>query len=335
MEVARILVGVPTKNRPKFVKEAVRSILNQTFRDLRVIVSDNQSDPRAVEEVRAFVAGLDGERVSYYLQPVDGEEYGQGRYLFGQCKEEYFAVLHDDDRMEPDLIATAIAVLDDDPRLAFFSNDQYLIDESGKRLDDETKWYRKFTGRDKQPEGKIHDLLRVVLDTGVLSISGAVFRSAAVRRCGLVDDDMEGLYPFEFNVFLRQGENGSLAHFSRRELVEYRWHQGQQRRYEGVWSWNELQSGRFIKLLERRRYSGFAERKRRQLIAYAFRNHGYIQFVAGRWREGYRCLAKALRLDPFGWQLWAYCGFAVCFPFLIRPIWARKVKLAPAYTNPR
>ena len=39
-----------------------------------------------------------------------------------------------------------------------------------------------------------------VMGHGVFSISGAVFRPSAVRANGLVDDDCDGLFPFEFNV---------------------------------------------------------------------------------------------------------------------------------------
>lgn len=322
-----VFVGIPTRNRPGFVREAILSVLRQSHPRLRLVVSDNCSEPAAAAEVERFVLETGDPRASYHLQPADGGEYGQGRFLLGRCEEEYFVMLHDDDRLEPGHLEYAVGVLQRDPELAFLSTRQYVIDENGRELPEQTREYNEAQGRDRIREGRLDDVLDVFMRYGGLfSISGTVFRTEAVRRAGLVDADCEGLYPFEYNVFLRQAESGAPAWFSERQLVAYRHHPGTMSNY-GRPFFNRRMMGTLIRILERRRFSGRAERNRRRLLGAVCRNYGYIMYVAGERGACYRFLARAIRLYPLSPRTWLYAGIALLCPLLIPRLWGPRITL--------
>ena len=153
-----------------------------------------------------------------------------------------------------------------------------------------------------------------------------MFRSAAVRRTGLVDPDCGGLYPFEFNVFLRQAETLKPAYFSTRRLVEYRHHSGAMRNYAKPF-FNRAMMSTLMKILERRRFRGSSERYRRRLLAAVYRNYAYILYVAGERALCYRFLLSAIKLNPRSMSVWAYTGFALLTPFLIRPLFGPRITL--------
>ena len=324
--MARVFVGIPSKDRPEFVKEAVESVIAQSFTDFRLIVSDNCSHPDNAARVEKYIRERGDPRITYVRQPEDKGEYGQGRYFIGQCVEEYFVILHDDDRLEPEHLNFAVGALDRDASVAFLASNQYIIDENGIPDQGRTQEYRRFTCRHRMTEGPVGNTLELVLGTGVFSISGAVFRSQLVKKYGIGDPECNGRWPFEFNVFLRQAENGGRAYFATRALVAYRWHSRQMRK-EGAWRFNQQMMGALMEMLERRSFTGNAERRRRWLLAYCYQFYGYILHVAGERRASYRYLARSLMLAPWTWQHWAYAGFAVAFPFLIRPIFGSRVKL--------
>jgi len=48
MGSTRVTVGIPTFNRANLLREAIDSVLSQTHRDFRLIVSDNASDRKSV-----------------------------------------------------------------------------------------------------------------------------------------------------------------------------------------------------------------------------------------------------------------------------------------------
>ena len=323
--MARALIGIPTWNRPGFVKEAIASACAQTFTDIRVLVSDNCSPGTVGQEINQFIQSLNDPRVEFVRQPENCGENGQSHFFLRECKEEYIVFLHDDDRLEPDLIARAVDRLDNDPSVDFFSCNQYLFDEQGNILEGETEKYNKWLMRDKLPDGPIDNILELVLERLMFGLCGSVFRTRTLRQCGL--DDSVDAFPFDFNVILRQAENRKRVWWDSRKLVGYRWHAGQARKVS-CWEYDERHITGFMRLLEARTFSGRAERLRRWLLAFSYRRYAYIRFVSGEAGEGYRYLGNALRQDPLRWRLWAYVGMAVVLPFLIRPIWGNRVTLA-------
>ncbi len=326
--MARVLVGITTRNRPQFVRDAVQSVRSQTMADFRLVVSENPSSPEVAADISSWILQLNDPRVSYYLQPIDGGEYGQGRYLIGQCAEPYFCILHDDDRMDPGYLERALAVLDKEGDLAFFSSSQYLIDSQGRHQPVLTEQYVKFQARDRFREGRMDSTLEPLLRYGVFSISGTVFRTSRITEYGLVDPDIGGIYPFEFNVFLRIAERGLRAWYTPERLVAYRWHDSSMRHTDGAFLTRYMVET-MVALLERRRFAGKAERLRRRLLAYNYRNLGVILIVARENAKAITVLGRALRLFPWGPTIWWYLLAALLAPDFVRRRWGQKVNLAP------
>ncbi|WJW76306.1 glycosyltransferase [Thiohalobacter sp. IOR34] len=311
------------------MKEAISSVLDQTFQDVRVLVSDNDSEPAASRQVRQHIEELNDPRVSYYLQAENGGEYGQGRYFMRSLQDEsYFMILHDDDRLEPEHIEYGLSKLNTDPELAFFSSSQYLFDERGRTLEEMTEEYCRYQSRDRFPEGRMDDALEILLEYGLFSISGSIFRVSAIREHGLVDDDCTGLYPFEFNVFLRIAERRLPAYYTPRKLSGYRWHNESMRNTDGS-TLNLSMVETLIRILEKRHFDGRAERLRKNLLSYNYRNYAFIQYVADNPTGCYQALLRGLRLNPMAPSIWAYLALAVFAPFIIRRRWGPRINLAP------
>lgn len=327
--MTRILIGIPTKNRPEYVKSTIESALRQSFSDFRIIVSDNRSREDVSAEVNRYVDQLNDPRVSYHLQEVDGGEYGQGRYFMSEFDgHEYFMMLHDDDVLEPEQLEYAIARLDEDEELAFFSSSQYLIDKKGNFLDEMTRTYSNYQSRDMFPEGRMESVLDTLLQYGLFSISGTVFRVSLIRDYGMVDPDCEGLYPFEFNVFLRVAERNLPAYYSPKKLVGYRWHDESMRHTDGS-TLNRAMVETLIKILEKRKFSGNSENRRKKLLSFNYRNYALIQTVANNRHGSRQALVNALRLNPLSLNIWAYSVLVLLFPFLVTKYWGKRVNLKP------
>lgn len=324
--MATVFVGIPTRNRPHYVKQALRSVCEQSFRDVRIVVSDNCSEPALLDELRAYVAALDDPRVTLVGQPVNCGHNGQLVYLFAQCHEEFFMLLDDDDILEHEFLATALDRLSENPDVALFGCDQNLIDESSTLLPEKTLSYSADLGRDRLAEG-VHDgILPMVLWRGVFSFSATLFRTSVLRDCGTLDHpDVQNI---DFNVYLRLAERGRKAWWCTQKLSRYRWHADQTRKRVS-WEFNEAWIATYAGLLERRAFSGEAERIRRFLLAFAYRRLAYIEFVRGAYRAAYRYLVWTVQLDPFNWRAWSKVLFAALFPFLIAPLWTHKVTLRP------
>ena len=53
--IPKISVVIPTHNRPESLKKAINSVLNQTYRELEVIVIDDGLEERADEVINSFM----------------------------------------------------------------------------------------------------------------------------------------------------------------------------------------------------------------------------------------------------------------------------------------
>jgi glycosyltransferase involved in cell wall biosynthesis len=313
----RVFVGIPTRNRPTLVPKAIRSVLTQTCQDFRVVVSDNQSEPAARESVERFVRELGDPRVRYVLQPEDRGEYGQGRFFLGEAKgEDYLAILHDDDVLDPHYLETALFRLDGHPELVAFFANPWIFGSDGRRSDERSSRYRQEHGRDDHPGGAV-DLLAPLLRCGMCPISGTVFRTRALVESGFVDDDCSGNYPFEFNLLLRLGERGGRAWFERETLIGYCFHEGQLRNTLKL-QFNEHVVATMIKLLERRRFTGTAELWRRKTLGFNHRNQAAILLARDDVAAARRHLARALQVFPLSWRTWAYAAAGFAAPVALR-----------------
>lgn len=316
--MARVLIGIPTYNRPELVREAVKSVLNQTFQDWRAIVSDNVSSGDAPERVRKWVEEIGDPRLTFFQQTEEnGGEYLQGRYFFKEARnggEEFMIILHDDDVLGPDYVKIAIDALAGRPDAAFFVSNLHIIGDDGETIEAETREFDDKWGRTGTPEGYI-DVLNTHMQTGFTPISAACFRMTALEDSGFVDEDLFGCFPFESNIFLRLGERGTRAWFDSRRLFHLRRHSGQLTNL-GFLNVEEIVHNT-IQLFERRQFDGENERKRRQLLGRMYRvdalHRARLRDASGARRGA----IAAIQYNPKSFKTWLVGGLALLCPWLV------------------
>lgn len=321
-----VYVGIPTRNRPAFVRTAIQSVLQQTYPHLKVVVSDNDSEPAIAADVRDYVASLGDPRITFVGQSFPDGERGQTLYNFARCDVPYFMVLHDDDRLHPTLVERAVAIMESDQRLAFFSTAQHLIDADGVVMQDDTASYNEWVGRGRLVSGVVDNVLEITLQGGAFSMSGTVFRHAAMARIGFVDPHGGG-FPIDMITYMRIGESGAPGYYLDEHLVDYRWHAGQSRVKHQHWTFNQWMIEKYVAQLDARRYSGLAETLRRQLLSIGLCRLGIVRCVADDWASARALFRRAVMTSPRTWQSWVYCAIGHLLPFAIAPTWGARVTL--------
>jgi len=314
----KVFIGIPTYNRPGMVRDTILSVQAQTFRDVRVVVSDNCSKGDTADQIERFVHELGDSRFSFHRQPSNGGEYGQGRFFLEQAREsELFVILHDDDVLLPEYLAEGIAALAANPQAAFFVANAYGMDPQGRRDAAVTELHRRDQGRVGVAGGSF-DVLARHLESGFAPISGTLFRREALERSGFVDEDLFGNYPFEANIFLRLGEMGAQAWFSSRELMGVRYHPGTLRNQHLMHDPALVAS--CIKLWEKRHFTGELEQRRRVLLARYRRAQAMIRLQAGEYDAARANLAAALRDNRRSMRAWALAPLMLAAPSALRAV---------------
>ena len=170
----RLSIGLPVFNGEKYLGYALDSILEQTFVDFELIISDNASTD-STEQLCLTYAAKDN-RIRYFRNARNiGASLNWYRTL-DLASAVYFASAAHDDIYEPDYMRRCIEVLDRDPATVVCYSKTRIIDDAGN-----------VTGvlgvavdtTSNQPHQRLYQVIRN--DYLCVQLYG-VMRSAALRR---------------------------------------------------------------------------------------------------------------------------------------------------------
>jgi len=115
-----VSVIIPTYNRAQIVLRAVRSVLDQTFENLEVIVVDDGS----TDSTRNALNSLSDMRIRYLCQPHSGPAAARN-IGFSASYGKYIHFLDSDDYFLPENIEKKIVLLEENHKLGWVYSDCY------------------------------------------------------------------------------------------------------------------------------------------------------------------------------------------------------------------
>jgi glycosyltransferase involved in cell wall biosynthesis len=123
-------IGLSLSNGDRFLEAAIESILNQTFRDFELIISDNCSSDSSGEICRRFAA--QDSRIRYYRAEHVMSAGWNLRDVYFKATGKYFKWATHDDMIQPDFLRLCIDALEADDSLIVAHTLTRCIDESGQ-----------------------------------------------------------------------------------------------------------------------------------------------------------------------------------------------------------
>jgi len=173
-----VSLGLPVYNGANYLREALDSVLAQTYRNWEVILSDNGSTD-ATPAICAEYAARDG-RIRYYRHAVNMGASRNFNFTFELSRGPLFRWTAHDDVMAPDLLERCVAGLLAHPGAVLCHPRTRVIGPSGEAILDYSVRLRTDSPR---PEERYHDL--VCLDHSCFAIFGLMW-SAVLRRTPLL-----------------------------------------------------------------------------------------------------------------------------------------------------
>ena len=124
-----VSVGLFVYNGERFTEGALQSILNQTFSDFELIISDNASTDRTGEIAETY-AKRDG-RIRYYRSEKNMGGGWNARRVYELATGKYFKQAAADDLLEPDFLLRCVEILESDPDCVLAYAGTKEVDENG------------------------------------------------------------------------------------------------------------------------------------------------------------------------------------------------------------
>jgi glycosyltransferase involved in cell wall biosynthesis len=183
-----VSIGLPVRNGEQTVGRAIRTVLDQDYTHLELVISDNASDD-GTEEICRDLARSDT-RVRYIRQPENIGLIPNFYAVLHQGRGTYFKWIGDDDWLTPTFVRRCVEVFEGDPQLLVVTTRQGHVGPDGHV---ESTGYDRDELRSPRPLERFKGLLYVFTESHVdLDVLYGVLRPgpvAALPRPVVMNED--------------------------------------------------------------------------------------------------------------------------------------------------
>ncbi|SEK28255.1 glycosyltransferase family 2 protein [Nitrosovibrio tenuis] len=190
-----VSVIIPTYNCESYIVETLESILDQTFKNIEIIVVDDGSTDRTCQIVSSY-----GALVRLVTQSNSGVCAARNRGI-REAAGRYLCLMDHDDYWFPDKLALQLEEMDAHPEvgLVYSTFIWWWPDADGTFPDPGSYRVQPYpAGIDEEFSGWIYHLL--LLDCWVLT-SSALIRAEVFDKCGVFDESLP--YSEDWDLWLR------------------------------------------------------------------------------------------------------------------------------------
>lgn len=190
MKTPLVSVIVPNYNYADYLPLRIRSVLNQSFRDMEVILLDDASSDHSMEVLQRYQQ--EDPRVSAVVrnEQNSGSPFRQWKKGMELARGTYIWIAESDDYADCSFLRKTVSLLEQYPAAAYCFTGSYVVDESGHVLDKDMDCWTKQQQQNpmgyKVFPGKDYVARNLYWMNYVYNASGVLFRKQAFQ---LLTDD--------------------------------------------------------------------------------------------------------------------------------------------------
>lgn len=211
MDQPLVSVIIPSYNHEKYVEQAIMSVINQTYKNIELIIIDDGSKDKSPYLIKELIDKVNSSKIIFETQ----DNMGLSRTLNKAVKMangEFIAILASDDMYLPNRIEESVNVLSTaKPNVCAVYSDGFIIDENGRKI---SKYSHKF----KVPLSK-NTYKELLLRDWIAALS-VLYRKSSLFQCGLFDENIE---IEDYDMLLRLAQLFKFDYIPK-PLFLYRWH---------------------------------------------------------------------------------------------------------------
>jgi len=185
----KVTIGLPVFNGEKYIQKRIDSILNQTFSDFEVIISDNASTDKTQKICQDYTKNDSRIRYVRHEKSIGGWENFQ--FLINNVESKYFVWAAVDDYWLPEFLEKNLDVLESKKYVGSISKISYIDSKSKRPRKNRILKIRRYFSYDEYPkdggyENRIEFYLRFITAENIY----AVFRTIELRK-SLISKQMQ------------------------------------------------------------------------------------------------------------------------------------------------
>ena len=285
-------------NGERFLREAVESVLAQTFRDFEFVVVDDGSTDSSLSILREY--SRNDPRMLVVEAPHQGVAAARNLAL-ARARHELIAVMDADDRMLPERLERQLWFLERNRDVSVASSFAYLVDARGRRIARSSHQIDVDAGIKESNPSRYLDIVH----SSVMAVKADVLAVGGYRKMKMPLEDRD--------LWGRLVTAGFRIRCQHERLVEYRLH-------GGAISTGVTRAGELIDVNIFRRLRGEPEIPYERFLEW-HKDRPLLE----RLRSNSRYLALRnynLATRHYAERRWIRCAFTLLAAVLIRPGWA-------------
>ena len=201
----RVSVIIPCYNYARYLPDAVRSVLSQTFQDLEIIIVNDGSTDNSLDVAKGLIKSDVSHRTRLIDQPNSGQPAISRNRGISEARGEYILCLDADDMIAPTLLEECVALLDGNPEISIAYPDQlYLLNSGKSQVIPAVDW----------------DFNRLRYSNQLPYCS--VYRRRVWEDTGGYNTNVRGYEDWDF--WIAAGAKGHIGKRIPKALFHYRWH---------------------------------------------------------------------------------------------------------------
>ena len=227
-----VSIVIPTYNRPEYFCQALESVLNQTYRNIEIFITDNSHNTKTKQLMKKYLA--QDSRIIYEHHPdFDANGNWERAWEYNNPKAEFINMLMDDDLFKPNKLEVMVQVYRDNPDIALVTSNRECINGKGKIIS-APKHVKKYS-KDTRISGR--EAGRYILEKQHNFLGEPT--TVLVKKSYLVDnyygwDKLPMTYRFsDFPTWLSLLTKGD-AMFLAENLSSFRLHEGQEQQQDYI-----------------------------------------------------------------------------------------------------
>ena len=200
-----ISVIINFHNGEKYLKNSVKSVIEQNYKNFELILWDNAS----TDNSKLIISNFEDNRIKYFRNPIKDDLYKARNKALSHSEGKFIAFLDCDDWWEKDYLSSREQFFEDENFDFYYCNANYFFEKKRKK-----KLYKNYT----LPSGRIYSSLS---KDYFIIISGVIFRKELFQKFGKFNENYNIIGDFDFIMKISSFSN---AHALNLPLINYRVH---------------------------------------------------------------------------------------------------------------
>lgn len=138
----KVTALVPSYNHGCFIKQRIESIVQQTYKNVELIVIDDCSS----DESDLVIKSLQARHGFNYIrnEQNSGTPFAAWESVLSLVTGDYIWVCESDDFAEPEFLQTAVSALENDRSAVLFYCHSWVVDAAGQRIDHTQSYFHQY-----------------------------------------------------------------------------------------------------------------------------------------------------------------------------------------------